>query len=284
MQLLRQKAKTDCKNEYDRLKRVILCEPKHMSIREQMNENQKRYKDVGLHIDIAMKQHQDLVKALKREGIEVYLLPVHSRYPEQVFTRDIGFTIGETIYVAEMAHRARRGEEEILKNWLKQEKISYYNLVADHIEGGDVLIQHQRVYAGLSNRTNQPAINHLQSLLPTYEVITVPFKVKYLHLDCVFNILSEHDALYYPEAFTAREAHLLAEHFDLISVTQAEQFTLGTNVLSLGDKKVLSLPQNRGVNQQLRIRGYEVIEVDISEIIKSGGSFRCCTLPILREA
>lgn len=283
MQLLRQKSKIDCKNEYDRLKRVILCEPKHMSIREQMNENQKRYKDTGLHIEIAMKQHQDMAKVLKSQGIEVILLPVHSDYPEQVFTRDIGFTIGEIIYVAEMAHRARRGEEEILKKWLKREKISYYNLVADHIEGGDVLIHHERIYVGLSNRTNQPAIEHLKSLLPAYEVITVPFKVKYLHLDCVFNILSEHDALFYPDAFTAREAHILAKHFDLISVDQPEQFTLGTNVLSLGYKKALSLPQNRGVNQQLQIRGYDVIEVDISEIIKSGGSFRCCTLPILRE-
>jgi len=32
----------------------------------------------------------------------------------------------------------------------------------------------------------------------------------------------------------------------------------------------------------LRNHGFEVIEVDITEIIKSGGSFRCCTLPIER--
>jgi N-dimethylarginine dimethylaminohydrolase len=53
-------------------------------------------------------------------------------------------------------------------------------------------------------------------------------------------------------------------------------------VLCIGNKKILSLPINKQVNQNLRNRGFEVIEVDISEIIKSGGSFRCCTLPILR--
>jgi N-dimethylarginine dimethylaminohydrolase len=57
---------------------------------------------------------------------------------------------------------------------------------------------------------------------------------------------------------------------------------MGTNVLSIGDRKIISLPVNKNVNKQLRDRGYEVIEVDITEIIKSGGSFRCCTLPILR--
>jgi N-dimethylarginine dimethylaminohydrolase len=67
-------------------------------------------------------------------------------------------------------------------------------------------------------------------------------------------------------------------------VSEEEQFTLGTNVLSIGNKKVLSLPVNKNVNKELRDRGFEVIEVDITEIIKSGGSFRCCTLPILRAS
>jgi N-dimethylarginine dimethylaminohydrolase len=53
-------------------------------------------------------------------------------------------------------------------------------------------------------------------------------------------------------------------------------------VLSIGNKKILSLPVNKQVNKQLRNRGFEVIEVDITERIKSGGSFRCCSLPFLR--
>lgn len=69
----------------------------------------------------------------------------------------------------------------------------------------------------------------------------------------------------------------------LVKVTEEEQFQLGTNVLSIGNKRVLSLPVNGKVNKQLRNRGFQVIEVDITEIIKSGGSFRCCTLPITRE-
>ncbi|MBO1912564.1 hypothetical protein J4G37_48165, partial [Microvirga sp. 3-52] len=61
------------------------------------------------------------------------------------------------------------------------------------------------------------------------------------------------------------------------------QFSLGTNVLSIGDKKVFSLPQNTDVNKKIRDFGFNVIEVDFSEIIKSGGSFRCCSMPVERE-
>jgi N-dimethylarginine dimethylaminohydrolase len=90
-------------------------------------------------------------------------------------------------------------------------------------------------------------------------------------------------ALIYPNALTKKDIDLFASRYDLIEVSEKEQFQLGTNVLSIGNKRVLSLPVNENVNKQLRTRGFQVIEVDITEIIKSGGSFRCCTLPILRE-
>lgn len=275
--------RTYCYSEYDTLKEVILCEPKHMKIRAMINDTQKKFKDVGIHIKIAMEQHEKFVHTLKKQGVHVILLPTQDNFPEQVFTRDIGFTLGQTIFVAEMAENVRKGEELLLKSWLEDEEISYYNLVGDKIEGGDVIIDRNSIYVGISNRTNKKAIDHLKSLLNEYEVHAVPFTEKYLHLDCVFNILSPNEALFYPEAFHKKEREFLSSRYELIEVSKDEQFTLGTNVLSIGNKKVFSLPVNHGVNEQLRKRGYDVIEVDITEIIKSGGSFRCCTLPVLRE-
>ncbi|WP_404430784.1 dimethylarginine dimethylaminohydrolase family protein [Sutcliffiella horikoshii] len=269
-------------SEYDVLQKVILCKPEYMTIREVINETQKKFKDEGIHIEIAMAQHKKFVETLEEHGVEVILLPAIKMFPEQVFTRDIGFTLGNILFVAEMANKIRQGEEEVLKSMLEQQEISYLNLKGDMIEGGDVIINGETVYVGLSNRTNEDAIEHLQSILPHYEVVKVPFKEKYLHLDCVFNIISPTEALYYPEAFTPKELDILASRFELIEVTDDEQFTLGTNVLNIGNKRVFSLPVNPKVNAELTKRGFEVIEVDIIEIIKSGGSFRCCTLPILR--
>jgi N-dimethylarginine dimethylaminohydrolase len=269
-------------SEYDTLKRVILCQPQYMAIREVINETQKKFKDEGIHIERAVEQHDELVKTLRNHGVEVILLPYHKKYPEQVFTRDIGFTLGQTIFVAHMASEIRKGEENVFKQWLEDEEISYYNLMDDLIEGGDVIIDRDTIYVGLSNRTNKKAADHLQSLLTNFEVIAIPFKAKYLHLDCVFNVVSSDTALVYREALTKEDLDLFESRYDLVEVTEEEQFTLGTNVLCIGYKKVLSVPVNKKVNKQLRSKGFEVIEVDITEIIKSGGSFRCCTLPILR--
>jgi N-dimethylarginine dimethylaminohydrolase len=274
--------KTYCYSEYDELKRVLLCQPQYMTIREVINETQEKFKDEGIHIERAVEQHNHLVKTLRNHDVEVILLPYHKKYPEQVFTRDIGFTLGQTIFVADMASEVRKGEENILKQWLEDEEISYYNLVGNRIEGGDIIVDRETIYVGLSNRTNQKAVDHLQSLLSEFNVIAISFKKRYLHLDCVFNVISPDVALIFPEALTKENKDLFASRYDLIEVTGEEQFTLGTNVLGIGRQKVLSLPMNKKVNKQLQSRGFDVIEVDISEIIKSGGSFRCCTLPILR--
>lgn len=271
-------------SEYDVLKKVILCQPQYMTIREVINETQEHFKKEGIHIERALEQHAEFVRILQENNVDVILLPYHKKYPEQVFTRDVGFTLGQTIFVAKMATEVRSGEENILKQWLEDEEISYYNLIEERIEGGDVVIDQNTIYVGLSNRTDEKAVEQLQRLLNNFKVIPIPFKEKYLHLDCIFNIVSPEVALIYPNALTQKEIDFFAARYDLIEVSKEEQFQLGTNVLSIGNKRILSLPVNINVNKQLRDRGFQVIEVDITEIIKSGGSFRCCTLPILREA
>ena len=111
--------KMSCFTEYDVLKRVILCQPEYMTIREMINETQKYFKNEGIHIEKALEQHNELINTLRNNDIDVILLPYHKKYPEQVFTRDIGFTLGETIFVADMASEVRKGEDNVLKQSLE---------------------------------------------------------------------------------------------------------------------------------------------------------------------
>ncbi|MBI0320425.1 hypothetical protein JBF12_47280, partial [Streptomyces javensis] len=143
-----------------------------------------------------------------------------------------------------------------------------------NIEGGDILIADGTVYAGLSERTDKAAVRELQEALPEMTVVPIPLKEDFLHLDCVFNMISETEALYCKNGLRQKEIDLLAERFEMIEVPEEEQFTLGPNILSIGTQTIISLPQHRHTNRELRKRGYTVIETEFSEIIKSGGSFR----------
>ena len=271
-----------CNTEYETLEKVIVCQPKYMEILEVINEVQEEYADENINRYKAMEQHLHFTDVLTENGVAVYMLPPGESKPEQVFTRDIGFSIGNRLFISQMASDIRQGEEEVLSKWLSENGWPHEKLSTNEIEGGDVIIDGNKVFVGLSSRTSEAAVKQLQEQLTGYEIIPIPFDEKYLHLDCVFNILSSEDALIFPEALEEKTVQMLKGMYRTIEVNAEEQFTMGTNVLSIGNRKVLSLPINKEVNERMRERGYTVIEVDFSEIIKSGGSFRCCSLPIKR--
>ena len=269
-----------CNTEYSTLQKVVLCEPNYMS---KNDPNHGSFKDASINIDLAIKQHRHFIKVLKSKGIEVILLPPDKRFPDQVFTRDIGFTVGNRIYVAEMQTYHRQGEEIILEEWLNQERLPFHQLKGFKIEGGDVMIDGKTLYIGMSKRTNMQAVRHLQTLLPKHEIIPIPFNDAFLHLDCVFNILSSKEALICSSEVDSEQVKLLKSRYHLIEMAKEELFSHSANVLSIGHNTVISMPINKELNKRLQLRGYEVVEVDISEITKSGGAFRCCTLPIFRS-
>jgi len=261
-----------CWNEFDTLKKVLVCEPRFL-LKTKVRE---------VSIDMALKQHGHFISTLEDHGVDVIKLPPLPQFPEQVFTRDIGFLLGQHMLVSKMANYVRQGEEKAFKQWLEKEGVPFQAFNQGTIEGGDILIDGNTIFVGLSNRTNMEAVQQLKTILPEFEIIEIPFTDSYLHLDCVFNIISPTEAIIFPEEVHGKKVQQLKRRYDLIEVTREEQATLATNVLSIGEKRIISLPINKELNSELRKRGYEVIEVDITEIIKFEGSFRCCTLPLFR--
>jgi len=272
----------DCVNEYGLLKKVITVSPRHMQIKEVINETQSHFLRDNIDIEKALKQHTNFLETLKDAGADVIKLDEKQPLNEQVFTRDIGFTIGNKFFVASMKEEIRKEELDVLVDWLKANEISYYQFNIPSIEGGDVIIDHSHVWVGNSHRTSTEAIASLQEQLPEYNVTSITLRDDILHLDCIFNIVDENTALIYSPAMDENSYQTLKNKYTLIELTQEEQFQLGPNVLSIGNRKIISLPENNRINNKLRQAGFKVIEVPFSEIIKSGGSFRCCTLPLLR--
>ncbi|MFD1386305.1 dimethylarginine dimethylaminohydrolase family protein [Oceanobacillus oncorhynchi subsp. oncorhynchi] len=272
-----------CQNEFDPLQQVIVVPPDYMKITTVINETQAYYANENIDIRKATQQHDFFVKTLEDNDVEVISLPAKPNLNEQVFTRDIGFTLHDTLFAANMDRDIRKEETILLKKWLRDEQLDYTSFSNTSIEGGDVILDSNHIWIGLSQRTNQAAIDYLCEQFPHLEITAVPLQEDILHLDCVFNILEDGYALIYRDGMSEAAYQKLNEHYTLIEVTKEEQFSMAPNILSIGDKKVISLPENKRVNHLLKEFGYHIIEVPFSEIIKSGGSFRCCTLPLYRK-
>lgn len=271
-----------CDTEYSTLKKVVVAKPSYMKITDIINETQKHYQNQNINVTTALQQHKHFVQVLENHQVEVIQLPSQPDLHEQVFTRDIGFTIHHRLFISSMSEKVRQEETNVLRNWAGENDIEVEEGLPSSIEGGDIVVDGASVWVGETKRTSAKAIRELQFRLPDLQVIPVPLRGDILHLDCVFNIIDESTVILYPPAFTNKSLKVISARYNVIEVTGREQFTMGPNVLSIGDRKVISLPQNERLHTQLKENGFEVIPVDLSEIIKSGGSFRCCTLPLKR--
>ena len=186
-----------------------------------------------------------------------------------------------------MAKRSRKKEWHGLEKILHQLDTPVFHVPEPTvIEGGDVVLHNGVIYVGISERTSHEAADYLAQKFPQYEVVAVPLRSpqsghEILHLDCTFLPVRNQQALFYPGGIVEIPT-AITDRFELIEVTSEEQKELAVNVLSLSPRAVISRSRTARVNALLRETGLEVIELDFDEAPKTGGSFRCCTLPLRR--
>lgn len=258
---------------------------------EIINETQRKFYDSpdAPTAEAVTAQLNGFIDVLRARDIEV-LQPHPLPYiPDQMMTRDIGVVIGDTFVVTTMAAKSRRhewrGYAHLFERFPEHVKILFgpEDLV---LEGGDVIVDRGKVFVGIGQRTTLAGAAWLMQLVPDHEIVPITLRGLHhgedvLHLDCSFLPVGDGHALIYPGGMREIPASV-RDTYDLIEVTREEQQRLGTNVLSLDPSTVISQPTSTRINAELRERGIEVIEVPYSEPPKTGGSFRCCTLPLHR--
>jgi N-dimethylarginine dimethylaminohydrolase len=70
---------------------------------------------------------------------------------------------------------------------------------------------------------------------------------------------------------------------DLIELSDEELHVCAPNLLPIAPKKVIVSALNLKMTEELRKRGIEVIELDLTEFAKGGGGPTCLTLPLIRD-
>lgn len=277
-----------CYSETGRLRKVVMCPPAFFEIVEPTNAIQRLYYSDGLPKPeplTMVQQHRRLVEILREEGVEVELLPLVPSLPYQHATRDVGVVIGDTIILSNLKERTRRLEAQVAEPVLQQYKLRILVPERGFVEGGDVIVDHDRLWVGLGARTDEWGAEFLHRTFgQDYDVIPLRFDPQYTHLDTVLGVLSQGHAILYEPAFEPSSLQRIQEAYpSIISLTDKEQQNAGANMLCLSPDKLISIAENPSVNEQLAQLGFEVVTLPYSEVIKSGGSVRCDTLPVERD-
>jgi len=241
---------------------------------------------------------------LNRYAVEIYR-PENIENLNQIFTRDIGFVIGEYFIKSNILPDRAKEWEAILYiiDQLDPDKI----ITAPdyvHIEGGDVILWEDFIFIGTytgedyskinTARTNIHGVNFIKEKFPDKTVIgfdliksmTKP-RENALHLDCCFQPVGHKQAIIYPGGFrNNKDVQMILSLFgeeNVFQITAEEMYEMFSNVFSISPNVVVSEKNFTRLNNWLREQGYTVEEIPFHEIGKQEGLLRCSTLPLIRK-
>lgn len=231
-------------------------------------------------------QVESLAALLRGRGVDVVQTPAIDGCIGQLFTRDVGFVVGTTLFLANPERSDRRREVASLAP-VAARCDDVVRLREGVIEGGDVAVVPGAVLVGLGEKTEPAALRELAAALAERdvrkEVVPVELAMEgVIHLDCVFNALAPDLALVFPPAIATASLAALHQRFDLIEMSLAETCDVRVNALSLGPRSVVLHTGSGRLAAILGRRGFETIALDFDEVGKAFGAFRCTTLPLRR--
>jgi N-dimethylarginine dimethylaminohydrolase len=234
--------------------------------------------DEPVDTELACRQWRDLVATYDHLGVTVELIEPEPELPDMVFAANAAVVVDGRALVAKFRHAERRGEEAAYARWFEQRGLRTVDRAHRHNEGqGDVLRAGEVLLAGHGSRTSRAAHREIASWSGREVLSLLLVDPRFYHLDTALFPIGDTVA-YRPEAFDDRSRRTLERRFpDALLADAADAAVLGLNAVVVGQTVVLSAGTRR-LAPELRARGYETLEVDLSELLKAGGSVKCCTL------
>lgn len=281
-------------NEYGRLREVVVAHSPHAFLITPTNAINKVAETQIGNVDAiaAHDEHQALVEALKKEGVNVVCTSALSFVEGRtaIFTRDPAFALGEHLVVGKMKRDTRTYETEGMIRFSNPKELIDMSSVPELVmEGGDIIyLGDHLILVGLgqqegNGRTNEVALNKLAETFPEYKFVGVQHHD--LHLDVLCSVVGHKKIL---ADVTKLPSELITwlrkeKGFTVVVADPNEQIALGCNVIAVDDNRVIAVEQNKITNQRLRENGVTVIEVNMENVIKKGGGPRCLTCPTNRD-
>ena len=222
----------------------------------------------------AARQHAAYESALEEAGLEIVRLPELSDDPDAVFVEDTAILLGRHAVITRPGAASRVGEVDSTADGLAP-YFTVHRLAAGTLDGGDVLKIGTTLYVGLSSRTNAEGAEALRMVAEPfgYEVATVE-PAQCLHLKTAVTFVGEDDTgtlrilvnpnWVDPGLFAGVEPITVAE-------------PSAANALRVGGRLILPAGNPRTA-EDLRALGFDVVELDVSELQKAEAGVTCMSL------
>jgi len=224
-----------------------------------------------IDLDLAMRQWQGYVDALKDAGWEVTEVEPAANCPDSAFVEDAVVVYGDVAVVTRPGAVERRPEVVDAEKSVRDAGYRVVRIEAPGtLDGGDVLKFDGKVYVGQGGRTNDEGIRQLREHLAPLgaEVLAVPL-TKVLHLKSAVTALPDGTVIGYQPLVDD------ASVFDKFLAVPEEQ---GSHVVLLENDRLLMSSRAPATADIFRDLGYDVVPVDIGEFEKLEGCVTCLSV------
>lgn len=225
--------------------------------------------------ELALKQHDDYIEALKSCGVNVEVLDADDEYPDSCFVEDTAVLTSNVAIISNPARDSRNGEAmrmlPTIQKYYAEDKIEYIKSPGT-LEGGDIMMVGNHFYVGKSDRTNTEGANQFIAILEKYghtgSIVTLD---EMLHLKTGVNYIENNNMLVFGEFIDKEEF----SKYNKLLIHEDEAYS--ANCIWMNDKVIVpeGYPHTKTMIEK---SGYEVIEVDTSEYKKIDGGLSCLSL------
>ncbi|WP_433649989.1 dimethylargininase [Micromonospora zamorensis] len=261
-----------------RPRRYLMCPPTHFDVTYSINPWMEPEKPTDTALAVA--QWDRLRNLLVGLGHEVNVIDPEPGLPDMVFAANGATVVDGRVLSARFRHPQRAAEAPAYTSWFRAHGYPVHE--AEHVnEGeGDYLVTGTRILAGSGFRTEPSAHAEAERVLGRPVVGLELVDPRFYHLDTALAVLDTDEIMYFPGAFSPDSQRILRQLYpDAVRASEEDAAVFGLNAVSDG-RHVLLAPQAVGLIDRLTARGFAPIGVDLSELLKSGGSVKCCTLEV----
>jgi N-dimethylarginine dimethylaminohydrolase len=257
-------------SEYGRLRDVLVGPIDHFDW-QPGNAVAQRSERVGLKFDFgtARRQYQEMLDAYRQAEVRIHTLSADPLLPYQIFARDSSAMTPWGAVILQPQKAYRRGEYAACLRFYLDADIPIYDLVsAGNVEGGDFMVLKPGVavcgYSG--ERSIEPAVRQLQSWFEAegWEMHTYAFDSHFLHLDVQMGMIAEGLAVVCVEAVEPELIEWLgSKGIRAIPISYGDAMQLGSNVVALGNERVLVPASSKNLIAACRTEGLRVYDPDV---------------------
>lgn len=260
------------------LRRYLMCPPTYFDVVYAINP--WMHPDSPTDTDRAVEQWEALRATYERLGHAVEIVEPARELPDMVFAANGGLVVDDRAMGPKFRNPQRAGEESRYLKWLQENTEEAVAPTFVNEGEGDFLVVGRMILGGTGFRSDPSAAQEVQEYfgLPVVQLRLVD--PRFYHLDTALAVLDPDTVAYLPSAFSVGSRGVLSELFpDAIVATESDAEWLGLNAVSDGKHVVLPRQAER-LAHDLAERGYQPVPVDLSELLKSGGGPKCCTLEL----